>query len=93
MMPTTIAGIPCQVSVTHFEPYDAGSWDEPPSGGEIEFDVYDRKGYRAPWLERKVTEDDEVRVFSEYEADLQDMKDDARIEAYIDRRDALWATG
>lgn len=88
MMHTHIAGIPCKVGVTHFEPYDPGSWHEPPSGGEIEFDVYDRKGYPAAWLERKVTEDDEVRIFKEYEADLKGMRDDARIEAYIDRMSA-----
>ena len=84
MMRTTIAGIPCQVDVTHYEPYEPATWHEPASGGEIEFEVYDRRGYRAAWLERKVTEDDEVRIFAEWEAELQGRRDDARIEAYID---------
>ena len=85
MMRTTIAGIPCQVDVTHYEAYDPGSWHEPPSGGEIAFDVYDRRGYPAAWLERKVTEDDEARIFAEWEADLKAARDDARIEAYVDQ--------
>lgn len=88
MMHTTIAGIPCQVAITHYEPYDPGNWHEPPSGGEIEFEVYDRKGYRAAWLERKVTEDDEVRIFKEYEAEIQEGDDLARIDAYLDRMSA-----
>ena len=88
MMRTRIQGIPCQVDVTHYEPYDPGSWHEPPSGGEIEVKVYDRRGYRAAWLERKLTEDDEVRIFGEYEAELQGMRDEARIDAYIDRMSA-----
>jgi len=88
MMHTHIAGIPCQVAITHYEPYDPGSWHEPPSGGELEFEVYDRRGYPAAWLERKVTEDDELRIFAEYEADLKGRRDDARIEAYLDRMSA-----
>lgn len=88
MMRTAIAGIPCQVRVTHYEPYDPGTWDEPPSGGEIEFEVFDRRGYPAAWLERKVTEDDEVRIFKEYEAQLQDEDDQARIDAYLASIDA-----
>ena len=84
MMHARIQGIPCQVDVTHYEPYRPATWHEPASGGEIEFDVYDRRGYRARWLERKLTEDDEVRIFGEYEAELQDMHDEARIDAYID---------
>ena len=85
MMHTTIAGIPCQVAITHYEPYDPGSWHEPPSGGELEFEIYDRRGYPAAWLERKVTEDDEARIFKEWEAELQGRRDDARIEAYVDQ--------
>lgn len=85
MMRTTIAGIPCQVDITYYEPYQSATWHEEASGGELEFDVYDRKGYRAAWLERKVTEDDEVRIFAEWEADLKAARDDARIEAYVDQ--------
>jgi len=87
-MNTRIAGIPCKVIVTTFEPYQPGGFFEPPGGGEIEFDVYDRRGYKAAWLERKLTEDDEDRIFHEYADYLKDAKDDARIDAYIDRMSA-----
>lgn len=58
---TRIAGIPAIVRVTHyFAGYtcprhghpDGWTEDEPP---EIEWDVLDRRGYPAPWLERKLT--------------------------------------
>lgn len=84
MMRTRIQGIPCQVEVTHYEAYSPASWHEPASGGEIEFEVYDRRGYRAAWLEAKVTEADEERIYHEYRAHLQAGRDEARIEAYID---------
>lgn len=69
---TTIAGIPCQIVVTHAikQPgsysYNAPSdWDYY-GYSEFEFDVYDRKGYPAPWLQNKMTSDDEARIEQEY---------------------------
>ena len=58
---TTIAGIPCQVEVTHYRhqppmgPSADSDWD---CYGytELDFDVFDRKGYSAPWLEAKLTD-------------------------------------
>jgi hypothetical protein len=32
---------------------------------EVEFDVYDRRGYRAAWLERKMTDEDRARIETE----------------------------
>lgn len=84
MMRTTIAVIPCQVDITYYEPYQPATWHEEASGGEIEFEVYDRRGYRAAWLEAKVTEADEDRIYHEYRAHLQAGRDEIRIEAYID---------
>jgi len=31
----------------------------------VEFEIYDRKGYRAAWLEKKMTADDERRIVKE----------------------------
>jgi len=84
MMRTTIAGIPCQIEVTHYEPYDPGNWHEPASGGEIEVEVYDRRGYRAKWLEAKVTEADIDELYRQHTERLQGLRDEARIDAYID---------
>tara|TARA_B100000929_G_scaffold275348_1_gene249193 strand:- start:857 stop:1030 length:174 start_codon:yes stop_codon:yes gene_type:complete len=39
---------------------------DPPEDEEFEFEVYDRGGYRAPWLERKVTEEDEIDLLRIY---------------------------
>lgn len=56
----TIAGIPCLAEVTHFVKvkgsYSADSdWDFY-GYTEIEYTVRDRTGYRAPWLEQKLTD-------------------------------------
>lgn len=69
-MDTHIAGIPCQVEVTHFfiqkpmGPSADSDWD---CYGytSIDFDVLDRKGYKAPWLEKKMTQADVDRIETE----------------------------
>ena len=65
-----IAGIPCRVEVTRY-------FVQPPLGPrcdsdwdcygytEIEFDVQDRRGRPAPWLERKMTTEDVERIETE----------------------------
>lgn len=66
MLNARIQGIPCLIEVTFFlsVPPWRGSAHTCPSSDDyygytdIEFDVYDRKGYKAPWLERKMTEED-----------------------------------
>lgn len=71
---TTIAGIPCQIVVTHAHKQPASSssrhkvdsdWDYY-GYPEFEFEVYDRKGYPAPWLQNKMTPQDEERIEREY---------------------------
>lgn len=61
LYPVTVAGIPAFADVTryhHQEPW-RGSAHACPSDldyygfTELEFDLYDRKGYRAKWLEAK----------------------------------------
>lgn len=67
---TQIQGIPCLVEVTTFihvkpwkgSPYTCPSSDDYYGYTEIEYDVLDRKGYRAKWLERKMTDRDVERV-------------------------------
>ncbi len=70
-MESRIAGIPCQIDVVHIEPYTRAhlrghpdNW-EPERGGEIEFDVCDRRGRPAPWLEAKMTDGDRQRIETE----------------------------
>ena len=56
-----ICGIPCIIRVIIHEPgrpaYVSGAPDQcyPPEGGVVEWEVLDRKGRRAEWLEDKLT--------------------------------------
>ena len=64
---TRIAGIPCQIGVTyfHYQPPWRGSAQTCDSDWayygytELEYDVLDRRGRPAAWLEKKM--DDEIR--------------------------------
>jgi hypothetical protein len=60
-----IAGIPCQINVTYMTEYIPKTWYDPECGGDFEFEVLDRKGYKAPWLEKKLTPADEARIYEE----------------------------
>ena len=70
---TQIQGIPCLVEVTTFNhvkpwkgsPHTCPSSDDYYGYTEIEYDVLDRKGYRARWLERKMTEKDKEKVIED----------------------------
>lgn len=65
-----VAGIPCIIAVTYFHntPAWSGSAHTCPSSDdyygytELEYDVLDRKGYKAAWLEKKVTPDDDTEI-------------------------------
>ena len=58
---TTVCGIPCIIGVTDYEgyvpAYISGAPENcyPAEGGYGEYDILDRKGYKAAWLERKIT--------------------------------------
>lgn len=55
-----VCGIPCHALVTDYHKGLDGSYWEPPEPAEVEFKLYDRKGYRAVWLENKMTDEDLV---------------------------------
>ena len=67
MVEIKVFGIPAKVKITHYVPGLPGKYSGhpdtwyPPEGEEIEYELYDRKGYRAEWLERKIrgTEEEE----------------------------------
>lgn len=67
MYEVNVGGIPAQARVVHYVPYDRGNPDgplnsradiRPPQEEEVEFELYDRKGYPAGWLESKVMDED-----------------------------------
>lgn len=68
---TTIAGIPCLIGVTHYEcvrgsyNYNAASDMDYYGYSEADWEVLDRKGYKAAWLERKLTARDHDRINAE----------------------------
>lgn len=68
---STVAGIPCIIGVTHYESvkgsysYHAASDMDYYGYNEAEWEVLDRKGYKAAWLEKKLTKSDIVRIEAE----------------------------
>lgn len=64
----TCCGIPCIVRVTHWESFRPAYIGGPPEncypaeGGEGEWEILDRKGRPAPWLERKLTGQELARL-------------------------------
>lgn len=65
---TTVCGIPCIVRVLSWEPYTPAKVHGPPEhcypaeGGEGDWEILDRKGRPAPWLEKKMTDRDITRL-------------------------------
>lgn len=71
MIEARIKGIPCLIKMTagyYQEPWRGSSYNCPSDwdyyGGwfDVDFEVYDRKGYRAKWLEKKMTAEDEAQI-------------------------------
>lgn len=48
---------PCLALVTEYHKSWAGTYWEPPEPAVVYFELYDRKGYRAVWLEDRLTEE------------------------------------
>lgn len=69
-IPHTLAGIPCLIKVTHFmkvapwrgSPQTCPSSDDYYGYTDSEWELYDRKGYRARWLDKKLTPFEKDRV-------------------------------
>ncbi len=68
---STISGIPCIISVIHYDKYvpaDVSGLPEeshPAEGGTSDWIVLDRLGGRARWLEQKLTTNDRERIDEE----------------------------
>lgn len=66
-IPTRVHGIPCQIFVQTTPYRPAYLWGPPENctpaeGGDTEWVLLDRKGYPAPWLERKLDFNDYSRI-------------------------------
>lgn len=68
-MDSRIAGIPCKIDVLHVYVQKPNRWADNPDDfrgySEVEFDVCDRRGRPAPWLEAKMTDEDQRRIEAE----------------------------
>ena len=80
-MQTKIAGIPCQVEVISItgRHLPAKIWADPndcyeAEYPELEWRVLDRKGYPAPWLERKLTEAAAGKIEAELLTELENKR-------------------
>ena len=67
---TRCAGIPCIARVTHYlkqQPLGTSADSDWDCYGyeEIEFDLCDQRGRPAPWLERKLSDQDNDRIQNE----------------------------
>ena len=80
MMSTRVCGIPCFAAVVSFDvqkPFD-GSANHCDSDidyrgyGDMEFAIYDRKGYSAKWVENKMKDSDWDKIDSEYQLFMED---------------------
>jgi len=68
-----VSGIPCLVQINSYfvqEPWNGSAHNCPSSDDfygytEIEFSIFDRKGYEANWLEKKLNGSDEKRIEQE----------------------------
>lgn len=66
-----VSGIPCLACVTYHaagrpaQLYGPAENCYPAEDPELEFDLFDRKGYKAAWLERKMTEKDADRIIED----------------------------
>ncbi|EXJ16940.1 hypothetical protein [Imhoffiella purpurea] len=94
-IPSRVSGIPCLVGVEsyHRQPPDHGTWasDWDYYGyTESDWQILDRRGRPADWLERKLTRKDEDRIGEEidahFEREAKEARDDAAIDRYLDRR-------
>ena len=71
MIESRVAGVPCLIGLLSYEcspgtesrtadsDWDYHGWTD------IDFDVLDRKGRKAPWLERKLTDRDLDRIYQD----------------------------
>ena len=79
---STCCGIPCIIRVTYWESYlpaklsgHPDSW-YPGEGGCGEWEILDRKGKPAPWLEKKLTDKERVRIDEEVFNHMENEHDD-----------------
>lgn len=67
--PSTVAGIPCFVAVIELHTASSDGWARPQVC--FAFDILDRRGYPAPWLEAKLDTSIEYNDESRFLAEIR----------------------
>ncbi len=79
---TRVCGIPCIVRVLSWDYYIPAKVSGPPEhcypseGGEGEWEILDRRGRPAPWLERKMTDRQRNELEEEIFNHMENQHDD-----------------
>ena len=80
IFPISINGIPCQCEVLTYRKavpmriWGSGMGDcDPPEPEEFEFQLLDRKGYPAKWLEAKLTDAIEQQIYEDFQQYLEQL--------------------
>ena len=82
---TEIAGTPCQIDVTHYQPAvpmhhgSTPDWSEEGWGGEICWDVLDMDGNPAPELQDQLTDEQCDAVEAEIEDLYRELAEESRL--------------
>jgi hypothetical protein len=67
---TRVDGIPCLCRVTYYHPADEtpvnSTTISPPDEEEFEFELLDRRGKPANWLNKKINSDIEAELLAQY---------------------------
>jgi len=72
---TVIGGLPCIARVHSFYPIIPATWHHPEEGGEVDWELLDRRGRQADWIEKRMTEKERQRLEDEvYELAATDYK-------------------
>lgn len=90
---STVAGIPCVIRIQYAEPFRVGFISGPPEkcypdeGGLIAWQVLDRRGRPATWLERKLTPAEMTKIEREawavLEFEAEDLRDGRQIDNWL----------
>ena len=91
-----VAGIPCQIGVIAWDyqapyrgsPYHCDSDHDCYGWEDSDWEVLDRKGYRAKWLEAKLTDKERERVSDMIGDRMRQEAEERKVEAAIERFEA-----
>jgi hypothetical protein len=92
---TVVNGIPCHCRVSRYNPglpdKVSGAMEDAEEGYDMEFDyrILDHRFILAPWIEKQMDKDDEVRLVEEYKLTLLEDKHAYGIDDYGHRPNNL----